>query len=149
LRRDLAQHHDASALYHADARATYNNSEDFNDQNARINDTAARSARWLAQSYPDVVVKVYYPKKSAKKAAVRWTDLPGVGHGGLSIVVHPHASCKRAFFEALDVPLGPSLGKNFTLVCPYALLAHYHEREQWYCLRPRTRGWKIATMVAS
>jgi cystathionine gamma-synthase len=27
----------------------------------------------------------------------------------------------------LDVPKGPSLGTNFTLVCPYTLLAHYHE----------------------
>jgi cystathionine gamma-synthase len=27
----------------------------------------------------------------------------------------------------LDVAKGPSLGTNFTLVCPYTLLAHYHE----------------------
>jgi hypothetical protein len=35
--------------------------------------------------------------------------------------------CQRTFFDALDVAKGPSLGTNFTLACPYTLLAHYHE----------------------
>ena len=35
--------------------------------------------------------------------------------------------CQRTFYDALDVAKGPSLGTNFTLVCPYTLLAHYHE----------------------
>jgi hypothetical protein len=53
----------------------------------------------VAQSYPDVVIKVYYPKESASNATVMRADPPGVAHGGLmSIVLHLHASCKRAFF---------------------------------------------------
>jgi hypothetical protein len=35
--------------------------------------------------------------------------------------------CQRTFYDSLDVAKGPSLGTNFTLVCPYTLLAHYHE----------------------
>jgi cystathionine gamma-synthase len=31
----------------------------------------------------------------------------------------------QAFFDALDTHKGPSLGTNFTLACPYTLLAHY------------------------
>jgi cystathionine gamma-synthase len=127
LQRDLSQFHDATALFRADARAVYHNSHDFIDRNTRINDTALRLARWF-KSRSDVVEKVYYPHESAHYAAVMRTDRPGVGYGGLmSIVLHPHHSCQRAFFDALDVPKGPSLGTNFTLVCPYTLLAHYHE----------------------
>jgi cystathionine gamma-synthase len=128
LQIDLSRHHDASALYRADARAIYHNSNDFVERNTRINDTAGRFAAWLAQSHPDLVAQVYYPKDSTNYASVMRTNRPGVGYGGLmSIVLHPHVCCQRAFFDALDVPKGPSLGTNFTLVCPYTLLAHYHE----------------------
>jgi cystathionine gamma-synthase len=44
----------------------------------------------------------------------------------MSIHLHPHM-CQRAFYDGLDVAKGPSLGTNFTLICPYTLLAHYHE----------------------
>ena len=33
----------------------------------------------------------------------------------------------QAFYNALAVSKGPSLGTTFTLVCPYTLLAHYTE----------------------
>ena len=33
------------------------------------------------------------------------------------------------FYDALEVSKGPSLGTNFTLACPYVLLAHYNELE--------------------
>lgn len=32
-------------------------------------------------------------------------------------------------FDALETAKGPSLGTNFTLCCPYTLLAHYGELE--------------------
>jgi cystathionine gamma-synthase len=35
----------------------------------------------------------------------------------------------QLFFDALNIAKGPSLGANFTLVCPYTLLAHYTELE--------------------
>ena len=44
----------------------------------------------------------------------------------MSIHLHQHI-CQRTFYDILDVAKGPSLGTNFTLVCPYTLLAHYHE----------------------
>ena len=33
----------------------------------------------------------------------------------------------QRFYNALKVCKGPSLGTNFTLACPYVLLAHYNE----------------------
>jgi cystathionine gamma-synthase len=32
-----------------------------------------------------------------------------------------------AVYDAMEFCKGPSLGTNFTLVCPYTLLAHYDE----------------------
>ena len=39
-----------------------------------------------------------------------------------------------AFFDAIDTAKGPSLGTNFTLTSPYAILAHYGELEWVYTL---------------
>ena len=33
----------------------------------------------------------------------------------------------KVFYDSLSLCKGPSLGTNFTLVCPYTLLAHYNE----------------------
>lgn len=33
----------------------------------------------------------------------------------------------KAFFDALQCAKGPSLGTNFTLACPYTILAHFRE----------------------
>ena len=37
------------------------------------------------------------------------------------------AGARLACYDALPLAKGPSLGTNFTLVCPYTLLAHYEE----------------------
>lgn len=37
-----------------------------------------------------------------------------------------------AFFDEIATAKGPSLGTNFTLSSPYAILAHYGELE-WVC----------------
>ncbi|KFY49618.1 hypothetical protein V495_00514 [Pseudogymnoascus sp. VKM F-4514 (FW-929)] len=46
---------------------------------------------------------------------------------GLSQAFKPDAAI--AFHDALDVAKGASLGTNFTLCCPYTLLAHFSELE--------------------
>jgi cystathionine beta-lyase/cystathionine gamma-synthase len=33
----------------------------------------------------------------------------------------------QTFYDELNVAKGPSLGTNFTLVCPYTILAHFEE----------------------
>lgn len=51
------------------------------------------------------------------------------GHGCLFSFVLKDESKTPAFYDALEVCKGPSLGTDFTLVCPYTLLAHYQELE--------------------
>ncbi len=50
------------------------------------------------------------------------------GHGCLfSFTLKNPAQTSPKFYDALRACKGPSLGTNFTLVCPYTLLAHYEE----------------------
>ena len=52
------------------------------------------------------------------------------GHGCLlSFTLKNPETTSAPFYDALRVTKGPSLGTNFTLACPYTLLAHYDELE--------------------
>lgn len=51
------------------------------------------------------------------------------GYGGLFSVVFESLAAAQGFYDALDCAKGPSLGTNFTLACPYAIIAHYSELE--------------------
>ena len=54
----------------------------------------------------------------------------GVGHSTLiSLLLRDPEKTSEIFYDALRVSKGPSLGTNFTLACPYVLLAHYDELE--------------------
>jgi cystathionine gamma-synthase len=54
----------------------------------------------------------------------------GGGYGCLfSFLLKDARATSPHFYDALHVCKGPSLGTNFTLVCPYTLLAHYGELE--------------------
>tara|TARA_Y100001968_G_C19453774_1_gene770676 strand:+ start:1759 stop:3225 length:1467 start_codon:yes stop_codon:yes gene_type:complete len=55
---------------------------------------------------------------------------PNGGYGCLlSFVLKDGLQKTKSFYNSLRVCKGPSLGTNFTLVCPYVLLAHYDELE--------------------
>lgn len=124
MQSDLMANEEEGAVWGPDVSAVLTNSTDFVERNETINATAISLATWLREQ-PDVAT-VYYPPFNADD---KMTPLlrPGMGYGGVvSLVLHPHV-CQRSFFDALNVAKGPSLGTNFTLVCPYTLLAHYHE----------------------
>jgi cystathionine gamma-synthase len=121
LQLDLEARTESSGLFTADAWAMYRNSVDFLERNAQINETSERLCDWLKE-HKDIET-VYYPKYTELYSQVH----NGSGYGGLlSILLEDHI-CQRTFFDALDISKGPSLGTNFTLMCPYTLLAHYHE----------------------
>ena len=44
-----------------------------------------------------------------------------------SLVLKDAPANAPKFYDALRVSKGPSLGTNFTLACPYTLLAHFDE----------------------
>ena len=51
------------------------------------------------------------------------------GYGGLFSLTFTSLKASLAFFDALPCYKGPSLGTNFTLACPYTILAHFTELE--------------------
>ena len=124
MKEDMTKDTDAyGGLFEADALAMVHNSRDFPERNARINETCELLADYLHE-HPDVDI-VWYPKFVAPLYTKY--QKPDGGFGGLfSIHLDSHI-CQRTFYDLLDVAKGPSLGTNFTLVCPYTLLAHYHE----------------------
>ena len=51
-----------------------------------------------------------------------------IGYGGLfSILLREPERTAARFYDALEMCKGPNLGCNFSLCCPFTLLAHYRE----------------------
>lgn len=132
LQNDLnLNHKNNEGLYESDASAVYMNSSDFLDRSSRINRTTEALVDWLSRK--DEVEELYYPKYTCPDLynnVLNKNSYGGrhhAGYGGLfSLVLRPHV-CRRAFFDQINISKGPSLGTNFSLSCPYTLLAHYHE----------------------
>jgi cystathionine gamma-synthase len=103
------------------------NSRDFISRIERINLSSAAIAEKLDSS--PIVKRVYYPKHSPSRRHYDRCRNPGGGYGGLLSVTFHKVEQAVAFFDALEVQKGPSLGTNFTLSCPYTILAHYGELE--------------------
>jgi cystathionine gamma-synthase len=51
----------------------------------------------------------------------------GGGRGCLFSFLLRDETAASCFYDQLKVSKGPSLGTNFSLCCPYTLLAHYQE----------------------
>jgi cystathionine gamma-synthase len=98
----------------------------------------------LASSPESFVLKeVYYPKFMTPenyRASLRppnpATNFAGGGYGALFSLTFTSVLASRTFFDALPCYKGPSLGTNFTLSCPYTILAHYGELD-W------AKGWGV------
>jgi cystathionine gamma-synthase len=112
-------------LWEEDARALEAYSRDFPERMAVINANAEAVCAYLAE-HPKVD-RLYYPKYTTPEdfAAVKKA---GGGYSGLfSVLLKDAARSAPLFYDRLRVSKGPSLGTNFTLACPYTLLAHYDE----------------------
>ncbi|MHC5067631.1 MAG: PLP-dependent transferase [Planctomycetota bacterium] len=123
LRQHLAT--EPCLLFADDAAALLANAADFETRMQAINDHALSLATFLAQ-HP-AVATVRYPAldQSSPYHALRRDGRCGYG-GLLSFEMTDPARAPQVF-DALRVSKGPSLGTNFTLACPFTLLAHYNE----------------------
>ncbi|KAF4594930.1 Cys/Met metabolism, pyridoxal phosphate-dependent enzyme [Ophiocordyceps camponoti-floridani] len=74
-----------------------------------------------------LVETVYYPRGSPTQHLYDDFRRPGAGYGYLLSIEFVEPAAATAFFDALDVAKGPSLGTNFTICCAYTLLAHASE----------------------
>ncbi|KAI0693728.1 pyridoxal phosphate-dependent transferase [Cytidiella melzeri] len=111
------------------------NSRDFVKRSNVINGNAEAVCDYL-KTISSIVDEVYYPKWQTPenyKACLRKTlpmsadAVPEPGYGGLFSVLFKSIAAAQGFYDALSCAKGPSLGTNFTLACPYAIIAHYYE----------------------
>lgn len=108
-----------------DAIALEINSRDFPKRVRRTSNNAAALADFLKSH--SAVDEVYYP--SASDPSIAAILRPGAGLGCLLSFTLKNPNDAPKVYDALRVGKGPSLGTNFTLACPYTLLAHYTELE--------------------
>lgn len=132
MQRDLSQNHiNHEGLWNADAHAVDVNSVDFLERSSKINQTTEALVDWLIKR--DEIASLYYPKYTNREGyekVLKKDDYNGKhkpGYGGLFSIVLDEHICDRSFFDKINLSKGPSLGTNFSLSCPYTLLAHYHE----------------------
>jgi len=117
--------------YDEDAIFMERNSRNFSQRAAQIDANAEHVCDFLfaasqQQQPSSPITEVFYPKwQTANHYAAR--RLPGGGFGGLFSLAFASQAAAEAFYDALACAKGPSLGTNFTLACPYTILAHYAE----------------------
>jgi len=108
-----------------DAQVLEANSRDYYERTHRMNAAAQALAEHL-RDHPKVK-RVYYPSMVTRDAYDAVRRFEG-GYGPLiSIDLHEGETSAPKFYDRLRVCKGPNLGTNFTLACPYTILAHYGE----------------------
>jgi len=121
LRRGLSADFE-ELMIDADAEVLEKNSRDVRHRVEIINHNAQILAERLSRH--ELVHRVFHPSLNGDSSSMA----PTTGHGGLmSIVLKRPEFTTPVMFDNLEVCKGPNLGTNFTLCCPYTILAHYTE----------------------
>jgi cystathionine gamma-synthase len=113
-----------SRLYYRDGDALVRNASDFRARVTECNRNGLLVASFLTDQ--SEVSEVWYPASTDREAyeAIR---RPNGGFGGLISFTLKEADKTAALYEAMQFCKGPSLGTDYTLLCPYTMLAHYRE----------------------
>ncbi len=124
LRSALAENFE-ELLTDVDVEVLEENSRDVRARVETINRNANQLAQWLTEQ--PQVDKVYHPSLDTQRFA--WMNERSAHHNGglLSIVLKNPAVATPVVFDQLEICKGPNLGTNFTLCCPYTILAHFTE----------------------
>lgn len=115
-----------SRLFASDARVLSRNISDFGRRMALSNENGEALAELLNDHA--AVESVWYPKFTTPLFYNR-LKRDGGGYGGLISLVLKNRKKSAKFFDSLKISKGPSLGTDFSIACPYTLLAHYDELE--------------------
>ena len=113
-----------SRLYSSDARVLTRNIGTFPRRMSESNAAGEALAEFLAKN--PAVEEVWYPKFTTP-ASYNMIKRKSGGYGGVVSFVLKNRKKSARFYDALKISKGPSLGTDFSLACPYTLLAHYDE----------------------
>ncbi|KAG0093208.1 hypothetical protein BGZ93_007987 [Podila epicladia] len=123
--KDVLNREYEDLMWVEDAIFMERNSRTFQTRIAKIDENTEALCDYL-RDHPKVKA-VYYPKYTTN-ANYMTHKVESAGFGGLfSVLFKNEKSGAQQFFDALPFYKGPSLGTNFTLACPYTILAHYYE----------------------
>lgn len=116
-------------LYDADALVVAEHSRNFGERMEKVNATTERLVNFLKE-HPSVD-RVYYPTDDEPGISLFRTDNNGKRwFGGMfAFDIKDGPANAAPFYDKLKLSKGPSLGNNFSMICPYTLLAHYDELE--------------------
>lgn len=115
-----------SPLYIGDAEVLISNIKGYPQRMDAINANGRALAEWLSNH--SAVASVWHPSITTRQNYDLIRRKTG-GYGGLLSFTLKNLKKTPAFYDALRLSKGPSFGTNFTLVCPYVMLAHYPELE--------------------
>ncbi len=125
LREELPVEEAASPLFVGDAIVLEVNSRHFRERVEATNENAQALVDWLGER-PELK-SLWHPSTVCREFYDRLRRAEG-GYGALiSVQMKGGEKAAAAFYDALEISKGPSLGTNFSLVCPYTILAYYKE----------------------
>ncbi|KAK9449261.1 pyridoxal phosphate-dependent transferase [Limtongia smithiae] len=112
-------------MWAEDAIFLERNSRDFKSRALRVNVNAEALCDLFL--HEPLVKEVFYPKYGRTSQFYNDCRNEDGGYGGLLSIVFHEPRHAEMFFDAVAAAKGPSLGTNFTLLCPYTVLAHFTE----------------------
>ena len=111
-------------LHARDAEALLANTEDLSQRVAEANEGALHVVEFLSE-HP-AVERVWHPSL-VDREVYDGLRRPDGGYGGLLSFALKNPERAPAVYAAMRFSKGPSLGTDYSLLCPYTLLAHYTE----------------------
>jgi cystathionine gamma-synthase len=125
LHERLPDQEAAAPLFSRDAIALEGNSRHY-EERARATNEIAEEVVNAVRERPEVS-RCYFPETESRSFYDQVKKEDG-GYGALfSIELSGGEAAAAAFYDHLRISKGPSLGTDFSLACPYTLLAHYGE----------------------
>ncbi|AAS52846.2 AER164Cp [Eremothecium gossypii ATCC 10895] len=120
-------------LWCEDAIYLERNSRDCASRSLRVNkNTELLLEKVLLPHQGSLFKKIFYPTLTSEETKRNYDAVrckPDGGYGGLFSLTFHEENRAKVFFDTLELCKGPSLGTNFTLACPYTVLAHYAEMD--------------------
>eukprot|EP00038_Savillea_parva_P014266 m.10468 g.10468 ORF g.10468 m.10468 type:complete len:1026 (+) comp2750_c0_seq2:148-3225(+) len=120
LSRDYEQ-----MLWKEDAAALLSASSDV-ETRASVSNANAMAIVSQLMAHP-AVKHVYHPSTETTDLYNEFKKPRVGGYGALFSVLFHQDECARVFYNNLETAKGPGFGSNFTLVCPYTMIAHFNE----------------------
>ncbi|MAS94570.1 MAG: hypothetical protein CMO55_15330 [Verrucomicrobiales bacterium] len=124
---ELPSEESGGPLFERDAIALEVNSRHFEERVRASDENTLEIVQWLREQ--PQIEKLWFPDQETESFYRDLMREDGAYGGLFSVVLRGGESAAAAFYDKLEMSKGPSLGTNFSLACPYTLLAHYKELE--------------------